>query len=261
MKTPVKNSRRKFIGALATGATAGLSAFSSPLMPEDKMDTKVLHEADAWFDGVKGDQRVVYDAPEPHAGFPFIWSWVFYQTNNQTGLSDDEMTAMVVLRHNAIPFALKDQLWEKYPLGEMFKIVDNNTGSPAKRNPFFIPRDGDYPMPGIDGIKQLHKRGAMFCVCDMALTVYSGMAAQQLEMDPEVVKADWTKGGFRSFLPGYGHFPVHIKKTALTFMPEVKIDFLINPNVQKDEKNHSVLPLVCSEPWALGTIPTGKSGV
>ncbi|NHE58733.1 Tat (twin-arginine translocation) pathway signal sequence containing protein [Cyclobacterium plantarum] len=194
MKNSLMNSRRKFIGTLATGATAGLSAISSPLLAGKQMDAKVLNDADDWFEGVKGEQRVVYDAPEPHAGFPFIWSWVFYQTNNQTGLSDDEMTAMVVLRHNAIPFALKDQLWEKYPLGEIFNIVDNNTGAPSKRNPFFIPKDGDYPMPGIDGIKQLHNRGAMFCVCDMALKVYSGMAAQQLEMDPEEVKADWTNG-------------------------------------------------------------------
>lgn len=193
MKTSLKNSRRKFIGTLATGATAGLSAFSSPLLAENKMDTKVLHEADAWFDGVKGEQRVVYDAPEPHAGFPFIWSWVFYQTNNQTGLSDDEMTAMVVLRHNAIPFALKDQLWETYPLGEMFNIMDNNTGTPYQRNPFFIPQEGDYPMSGIDGIKQLHNRGAMFCVCDMALTFFSGMAAQKMNKTPEEVKAEWTQ--------------------------------------------------------------------
>ncbi|MFO7826427.1 MAG: Tat (twin-arginine translocation) pathway signal sequence containing protein [Cyclobacterium sp.] len=194
MKNSVMNSRRKFIGTLATGATAGLTAISSPLLAGKQMDTKVLNDAEDWFEGVKGEQRVVYDAPEPHAGFPFIWSWVFYQTNNQTGLSDDEMTAMVVLRHNAIPFALNDQLWKKYPLGEMFNIVDNNSGAPSQRNPFFIPQEGDYPMPGIDGMKQLHDRGAMFCVCDMALTVYSSMAAQKMELNPEEVKADWTKG-------------------------------------------------------------------
>jgi len=158
----------------------------------------VYNDADAWFNKVKGSQRVVYDAPEPHAGFPFIWSWVYYLTNNQTGTPDNDMTAMVVLRHNAIPFAMKDQLWEKYSFGEMFGVMDNTTTVSALRNPYYIPKEGDYPVPGIDGIKRLQERGAMFCVCEMALTVYSGMAAQKMELKPEDVKEEWISG----VLPG-----------------------------------------------------------
>ena len=198
MKTNTKNSRRKFIGTLATGATASISAISSPLFASTKFDANLASDADAWMDNVKGSHRVVYDAPEPHAGFPFIWSWVYYQTNNQTGINDNDMTAMVVLRHNAIPFALKDQLWKKYGFGELFGVVDNTTGVSALRNPYYQPKEGDYPMPGIEGIKQLQSRGAMFCVCEMALTVYSGMAAQQMELKPEEVKEEWVNG----VLPG-----------------------------------------------------------
>ncbi len=192
------NSRRNFIGTLAVGATASISAISSPLFANTKFDANTAGDADAWMNNIKGSHRVVYDAPEPHAGFPFIWSWVYYQTNNQTGISDDDMTAMVVLRHNAIPFALKDQLWQKYGFGEMFGVVDNTTGVSALRNPYYQPKEGDYPMPGIEGIKQLQSRGAMFCVCEMALTVYSGMAAQQMELNPEEVKEEWLNG----VLPG-----------------------------------------------------------
>lgn len=198
MKPNFKNSRRKFIGTLATGATAGISGISSPLFAGTTMDTTSAIDADAWMDNIKGSHRVVYDAPEPHAGFPFIWSWVYYKTNNQTGINDNDMTAMVVLRHNAIPFALKDQLWKKYGFGELFGVVDNTTGVSALRNPYYQPKEGDYPMPGIEGIKQLQSRGAMFCVCEMALTVYSGMAAQQMELKPEEVKEEWVNG----VLPG-----------------------------------------------------------
>lgn len=198
MKPNFKNSRRKFIGTLATGATAGISGISSPLFAGTTMDTRSAIDADAWMDNIKGSHRVVYDAPEPHAGFPFIWSWVYYKTNNQTGINDNDMTAMVVLRHNAIPFALKDQLWKKYGFGELFGVVDNTTGVSALRNPYYQPKEGDYPMPGIEGIKQLQSRGAMFCVCEMALTVYSGMAAQKMELKPEEVKEEWVNG----VLPG-----------------------------------------------------------
>ena len=192
------SSRRKFLGTLA--ATASLSSLAAPLLatPAIKADTKLVSEADTWFKKVKGTHRVVYDAPEPHMGFPFIWAWAFYYTNNQTGTPDEDMTAVVVLRHNAIPFAMEDGLWEKYKFGNMFNITDNTTKAPALRNPYYQPKEGDYPMPGIDGIKALQDRGVMVCVCNLAISVYSGGAAQAMELNPEKVKEEWISG----VLPG-----------------------------------------------------------
>jgi intracellular sulfur oxidation DsrE/DsrF family protein len=193
------SSRRKFVGTLAAGASgllAVLPASGSANGAVDKIYSPA--EADQWFKKVKGSHRIVYDATEPHAGFPFIWTWVFYKTNNQTGSPDNDLTAVVVLRHNAIPFAMEDRLWEKYKLGEFFKINDNATSAPSVRNPFWTPQEKDFPLPGIDGIKTLQSRGAMFCVCDMALTVYSGFAAKSMNLNPEEVKKDWLTG----ILPG-----------------------------------------------------------
>lgn len=198
MNVKSANSRRKFIGTLA--ATASITGLASPLLANSpsKIETKTVSEADTWFKNVKGTHRIVYDAPAPHDGYPFIWTWVFYQTNNQTGTPDSDMVAMVVLRHDAIPFAFKDEVWQKYNLGKVFNITDNTTKASALRNPYYTPKEGDYPAPGIDGIKALQDRGAMFCVCGMAITVYSGMVAQQMGLNPEEVKKEWTEG----VLPG-----------------------------------------------------------
>ncbi|MEO0331005.1 MAG: hypothetical protein AAF223_04870, partial [Bacteroidota bacterium] len=127
-----------------------------------------------------------------------IWSWAFMLTNNQTNVSDNEMTSMVVMRHNAIPFAMENELWKKYNFGEMFKITDNATQAPAVRNLYYEPQEGDYPLPGIDGIKAQQKRGAMFCVCELAITVYSAGAAQSMGLNAEEVKKEWIAG----VLPG-----------------------------------------------------------
>ncbi|WPP48263.1 Tat (twin-arginine translocation) pathway signal sequence containing protein [Catalinimonas niigatensis] len=194
-------SRRKFISKLAaaTGATAGLSAMSLPMLAGTAaVDPRVYKDADVWFKKVKGSHRIVYDAPQPHDGFSFIWSWSFYNTNNQTGTQDNDMTAVVVLRHNAIPFAMEDKVWKKYKLGEAFKITDNTTGAAAERNPYYIPKKGDYPMPGIDGLKALQERGVMVCVCNLALTVDSAMVAQSMGLDPEVATKEWKE----AVLPG-----------------------------------------------------------
>ena len=192
------SSRRNFMSKLvATASAAGLGVPALAGIGNEaafQPSAGTLAEAEEWFKKVKGSHRVVYDATEPHDGLPIIWPWAFMLSNNQTGTPDEDLTAMVVLRHNAIPFAMKDEVWKKYNFGEMFKVTDNATQAPSKRNLYYEPKDGDFPVPGIDGIKAQQKRGAMYCVCDLALNVYSGFAAQAMGKKPEDVKKEWVAG-------------------------------------------------------------------
>jgi hypothetical protein len=196
MEKNISDSRRDFIGKLALGATAGsLAAFVNPLQAAIPSDPKVAADADEWLKlNMKGEHRIVFDAPEPHNAFPIIWTWAYYLSNNQTNTPDENMTGVCVLRHNAIPFAMEDSLWSKYKFGEVFQINDNLTQAPAVRNPYWEPKDGDYPVPGIDVIKQLQDRGALFCVCDLAITVYSSNIAAGMGLDPAAVKEEWIDG-------------------------------------------------------------------
>lgn len=179
---------------MAVGA-AGLSFLSSPLMANNAQpNTALVEDADAWFKKIKGKHKIVYDAPEPHDGFPIIWSWVFYKTNNATGTPDNELTAVVVLRHSAIPFAMEDKLWDKYKFGEAFKINDPSTSAPAVKNPFYVPEAQMWKDFGIEGIKALQARGVMFCVCDMALTVNSVFTGKALGVPAEEIKKEWVAG-------------------------------------------------------------------
>ncbi|MDU8884525.1 twin-arginine translocation signal domain-containing protein [Yeosuana sp. MJ-SS3] len=200
MKTDSTNSRRSFLGALALGAAAsGLSAFANPIEANtfENNIKKDLSEIEKWFDNIKGSHRIVYDGSTPHNGLPILWNWAFYLTNNQTGSPDEDITAMTVLRHSAIAFAMEDRLWAKYKLGEFFDVKDH-TKSHAVRNPFYEPQDGDYPINGPGGIKSLQERGAMFCVCDLALNVYSGFIAPGVSMEASEVYEDFKAG----LLPG-----------------------------------------------------------
>lgn len=192
------NSRRKFLGTLA--ATASMSSLGTAVLAEEIKGngTNFIHEADEWFKKIKGSHRVVYDGSTPHDGFAILWNWAFYLSNNQTGSEDSDITAMSVLRHSAIPFALKSELWEKYNLGEFFEVLDNKTQKPSLRNPYYEPQEGDFPVPIVQGIKDLQARGAMFCVCDLALNVYSGAKAGQIGEDAATVYEEWKNG----VLPG-----------------------------------------------------------
>ena len=200
MKTNNENSRRQFLGALALGATAStISMLANPLFAETKaLDVKTMEDAEEWFNKVKGSHRITYDGSTPHDGMPIIWTWAYYLTNNGTGTPDDDMTAVTVLRHGAIPFAMEDRLWEKYKFGEVFKVNDNSKGAPSLRNTVYEPQEGDFPLPGIDGLKRMQERGAMFCVCNLAMKVYSHFIAQGMGIDENDVYNDFVSG----VLPG-----------------------------------------------------------
>jgi len=200
--------RRKFLGTIATGAAAlGLATFGSSSLAKagtlasSENDLSNLSEADEWFDKINGKHRVVYDVTQPKEGkelmMPFAWAKVFLLTNAATGTPEKESSVVTVWRHTAIPFAMEDRLWAKYKFGEMFGIKDDQTGAPAVRNRFWKPNPG-YSIPGAGpvpiGINELQDSGAMFCVCNMAITVYSAATAEKMKMSAEDVKKDWLLG-------------------------------------------------------------------
>jgi intracellular sulfur oxidation DsrE/DsrF family protein len=197
--------RREFLGTVAGSAAAlSLGALFAPFAATAEKNFKQQTEdADAWFAKVKGKHRIVFDTTEPHGLFPFAWPKVFLLTNAATGSSEKDCTAVVILRHNAIPFAIQDSLWAKYKFKDLFKIGDLGPGFRAAdaatamttRNPFWNTKSGDFAMPVFGdlpiGIKDLQASGVMFCVCDAALTVFTGMVAMQTNGNAADIKKEW----------------------------------------------------------------------
>src|SRR5580704_16666452 len=113
-------SRRDFLGKLAgTAALIGISNF--PLRANAEAGATGDHtsidlaDPDEWFKtNIKGKHKIVFDTPEPKEVFTFAWPLVFLLTNKATGSDEKDCSVVVVLRHNAIPYALGDSLWAKY---------------------------------------------------------------------------------------------------------------------------------------------------
>ncbi|MBS1492760.1 MAG: twin-arginine translocation signal domain-containing protein [Bacteroidetes bacterium] len=188
-------NRRQFLGTLAASAAAlGVASISNPLNALANSSSRSgLQDVDAWLDKIKGSHKQVFDAPEPRNGLPFAWAKVFMMTNNQTGTPDSDLTAVVVLRHDAIPLAMEDKLWTKYNFGEFFDVKDFEGKNILTRNMFWKPKEGELPLPGMS-IDELQKSGALFCVCDMALTVNSMRIGGKMNMNPEDIKKEWVAG-------------------------------------------------------------------
>ena len=205
-------SRRGFLGKLAAGTSAlGISIFGSPLAAAAKnIQQNNPEDPDTWFNKIKGKHKVIFDCTRPHEIFPFAWPKVFLLTNQATGTAPKDCSVVVVLRHDAIPYAFEDRLWAKYKFGEVFKAGDlgkafraaDAATAVSTRNPFWKPKPGDFMMPAFGelpiGINDLQADGVMFCVCDAAITVYSAVLAPGMNMDAADVKKDWLSG----LLPG-----------------------------------------------------------
>ncbi len=188
---PISTHRRGFVATLAASAAAfGLAE----LVPGGRIaaETPPLSggidpQLEAWFGKIKGKHRMVFDSPLPNGGMPGIWPRIYLMTMNSTyGTTDADDTAVVILRHEAMPLALNDAMWAKYPFGEKLGIKDGE--SPAKRN-IYAKIEG-LPIPGL-GIAELVNSGTLVGVCNMALTVYSGAYAKEMNLNADDVKKEW----------------------------------------------------------------------
>jgi len=193
--------RRGFLGALAAGAAVGIASIGTPFRLAAKAaampplsDTSGFEN---WLGRINGKHRQVFDAPNHHEGMMFAWTRVFLSTNNEAGTADSDLSAVIILRHDAIPLAMEDRLWAKYKFGDVFKVTDPATKASSVRNVWSNPKPGELPFPDMH-IEGLQKRGALMGVCDMALTFYSMNVAKSMNMDAAEVKKDWVSG----ILPG-----------------------------------------------------------
>src|ERR1700712_1347552 len=201
-------NRRDFIGKV-TGAAAlmGVASLVNPAKANEGSNvfSGAAADPDEWFQGVKGKHRIVFDCTEPKEIFPFAWPKIYMMTNAATGAPD--ATAVVVLRHNAMCFAIQDSLWAKYKFGDIFKVTDPQTKASALRNPFWKPKPDDFSAPGIGvvqlGIPQLQTEGIMFCACEMAITVYSAVVAGMTKQENATVKKEFLD----NLIPGIPAMP------------------------------------------------------
>ena len=179
--------RRTFLRTLAASAAAlgiplsdAAAAIAEP-EPEPPM-------SDAWLDEIKGKHRQIFDAVSANEGWAAVFATTLMDSYNWQNIKDAAVTPVIVFRHMGMPLTLNDAMWDKYKIGEFLKINDPKTNAPATRNIF---QDNVVMHPGLT-YEGLIKRGAVVVACNVALTVFSGMTAQQAGVPADEAKKEWT---------------------------------------------------------------------
>jgi hypothetical protein len=171
--------RRRFFGRLG-----GVVVLAS-LVPKSLYAQAPVARPDSpnWPGALQGRHRQVVDAYEANSGFPLAFAHTFLAPN-------ESATAVVVLRHGAFPIALDNAIWEKYKIGESFKIVDPETKTPANKNPFLRPKSGVLVVDDM-AIDRLIAKGVVFGACNVALQVQSKMLANNAGVSAEEAAKEW----------------------------------------------------------------------
>jgi hypothetical protein len=196
------SARREFLGRLAAGSAvllAGAAATACAPSADAGADTaadagSTLAQADAeWLGKLHGTHRQFFDATEWNDGFPLGYAFNWAKSMRETyNLTNDDVCAVIGLRHFGIAPAFSDAIWQKYKLGQFFKINDPKTQKPSVRNFAYVETEGDFPFPGMSLGQQI-PNGAVVTVCNLAATVLSGMTAKAagLTITPEEAYQEW----------------------------------------------------------------------
>ncbi|MEP6763342.1 MAG: hypothetical protein ABJB66_03475 [Gemmatimonadaceae bacterium] len=172
-------ARRSFIARLAAVGTALAGVVTLPATSSAQQSRTETHPADAWLDDLKGQHKNIYDCTSVENG-PNGWSFArnFYTAN--TGpiyqLKDEDINAIVCVRHLATVFGFNDAMFVKYKLGVSQKVNEN--GAAAVRN------------ANTNLATDLAKRGVIVAVCGMATARIARTVAGEMGMTAADVEAD-----------------------------------------------------------------------
>src|SRR4051812_6002714 len=108
--------RRGFLGRLSAGTIAFLAAAraSDVSGAAAHMRGALAGAPDEWLKGLSGKHRQVFDATSVNDGFALRYAKTFLDTTKEaSGLTDNDLSAVIVFRHMSIPVVFQDAVWTK----------------------------------------------------------------------------------------------------------------------------------------------------
>ncbi len=179
------STRRTFIGAVASSTIALASA------PLGTLDASSTVADDPWLTAISGKHKQVFDITNINGGVGLMFAETYVATMMEHyRLRAGDVGAFVVARYFGTGLALDDVIWNKYGLGQMWKVIDPVTREASTRNLFVNSKPGD--MPNIDAsIDRLLAKGVVVGVCGHALGVLASATAARAGVTPDVAKAEW----------------------------------------------------------------------
>ena len=215
---PHQHDRRTFITAL--GGAAAFAAASSAEAAEAQARSATASGIDiTWFDAFKGKHKQVFDLGsfDLSVDTPLRQVVTFLAAHREVNRLEppDDINVTVGISHKAFAMNASDALWEKYALGEHWRIKDPDTGKPSVRN-FFV----DGPVAGPATVRALQARGIAFWQCNFSIAAIARELSAKTGGKAEDIQADLAAG----LRPGVRIVPAHtwaigfVQERGFTYM-------------------------------------------
>ena len=177
--------RREFLGKLAAGAVAlGLTGTVPTAFAAARRTRSDVTPSDKWLTAVTGKHRQFFDMPSHGNGVGLIHVRNYLNTLRDTyHVNHPDATAVVGLYGGTTLLGFNDDMWKKYGLGNVLKVMDGSNAA-ATSNVFYAAPAGaaslsltgaPIPVPADTSISALQQRGAVFILCNNAFNLWMGL--------------------------------------------------------------------------------------
>jgi hypothetical protein len=137
---------------------------TGPTPASDKWDL-------SWVERVRGDARAVFDVPSPGEG-EGVWRAERWREDYQEvyGVQQTELTAVLVIRHEAIQLIMDNYYWKRFGVGEKLRIRDHDTKKWAESNPVSSSHDGAPTADDRYTLQHFMANGGIVLACHLAFS-------------------------------------------------------------------------------------------
>ncbi len=185
--------RREFLGRIAAGAVAlGLSGSIPTAFAADRRLRSDLTPSDKWLTAVTGKHKQVFDMPNHENGMGLLHVRNYLNTLRDTyHVSHPDASAVVTFYGMSTLLAFNDDMWKKYGIGNVLKVMDGSN-APATGNVFSAAPGGSaslsvtgapIPIPADTSISALQQRGAVFILCNNAFNLWMALLGKEKSGD------------------------------------------------------------------------------
>jgi hypothetical protein len=193
--------RREFLGQIAASAVVLASAACTTPISAGQTNTAPapapspappgpVHWDDSWFTRLTAKHKAVFDSPAIEDGLAVAQAAGYIRgMRDAVAAGADDVQAVVVIRHAAIPMIFNDAIWAKYSLGKELKVKDYPSEKWATRNPWLTAATPSKAPPDRpqSTFAWLSSHGHILLGCDLATRGYAGEIAERTKVDSHVV--------------------------------------------------------------------------
>jgi hypothetical protein len=196
--------RRDFVGRLAASTLlAGLPLpIDASVRALSQSRAATAEEWDlSWVKRITGKYRAIFDVPEIDSGYG-VWRASIWgkQYMDVLGAKPNELSAVLVLRHNGIQLAMQQTYWDKYGIGKEKNVLHPVTQQGTDRNPALLSSSRN-EVPAMFDDAALDKfigRGGIVLACNLALQD----VVEAIQKKENASEADARKQAISFMVPG-----------------------------------------------------------